>query len=118
MGGCPPGSLREQRPVIAISCALFVSKPASVARPGNSRLCVGELCARTPGARRRYGPDEAHQGGLCLRARCDRCIDHAADVVRAAARGVPGLLAYHDFWYALARPAECLCQRLFANRAA
>ena len=43
-------------------------------------------------------------------------LDHAADVVRAAARRLPGLRAHHDLGPARARPAGGLCQRLSAHR--
>ena len=43
---------------------------------------------------------------------------HAADVVRAAPRRLPGLRAHHDFRAARHRPAGGLCERLPAHHAA
>ena len=74
---------------------LFPSRHG-VARSRDPRLCARELSAGPAGARRRDRPDAADQGRFHLRDRRHHGDDHAADVVRAAPRRLPGLRAYHD----------------------
>ena len=115
LGGCARRRLRQRRSLAEVAGAFSVSEPPGVARSGNPRLCGRRAFRRAAGPRRRDRSDASHQGRLHLRDRRHHGVDHAADVVRAAARRVPGFRAHHDFRHALARPAGGLCQRLLCG---
>ena len=72
------------------------------------------FCARPLRARCRDRAEQPPQGRHRLRDRRHHGHHHAADVVRAAPRRLPGFRAYHDFRAARPRPAGGLCQRLSA----
>ena len=95
---------------------LFPSRQVSL-DPEIRDYARAELSAGAAGARGRDRADEPHQGDFAYRSAPPR-VDHAADVVRAAPRRLPGFRAYHDLGPARPRPAGRLCQRLSAHRAA
>ena len=67
-----------------------------------------------PHSRSRDRADRPAQGRHRLRDRRDHRHHHAADVVRAAPRRMPGFRAHHDLRPARHRSARRLCQRLSA----
>ena len=91
--------VREPRDLGPQSPVHFIyPEPPDLARSGNPRLCAAR--AFRPDARSSPAPSrlmKPDQGRLHLRARRHHGDHRAVDVVRAAARRLPGFRAYHDF---------------------